>query len=454
MKRYINIQGDPNEKKSLLDRSRSRSKYESIDSSSSNSDTAAAFLRKTTKFWVLPSNIHTVKKTILDKLPEFRFDGLPSKTVEDSGTCTNSVYFDSARFSVYKKRLRQEDMSQLYRYRWYSSKPAVKGFMEQKIRYPGWRGESSIKQRFDLNPENLETYINHGPASIEEARNEDLASKMFSDIKSWDSDLSPSLRTTYRRTCYQTSHISPLRVSFDEDVHLTCLRGLTYENCLDPSKKINSHLVFKFPLGILEVKQAFKSFEEMEMLELPDWVINLQENGLIIEVEKFSKYLTGVSVMHVDVLDEIPSWLQSVKMFLDIEIAKQGQKWLSESTTKQYIQFDQDISDVPLPKKIEPRTFMANERTLLKWIRMSFLALTVGLALIGLNHEPITGTILASFGLVLCLRTYYVYQRRLELIKLGDLHLNWEDRWSPRLLILMLVVPVSAYIIIKIGELV
>ena len=63
MSRHINIQGDPSEKKSLVDRSRSRSKYNSIDSSShgsSTSDTAAEFLRKTTKFWVLPSNIHTV----------------------------------------------------------------------------------------------------------------------------------------------------------------------------------------------------------------------------------------------------------------------------------------------------------------------------------------------------------------------------------------------------------
>jgi len=219
-----------------------------------------------------------------------------------------------------------------------------------------------------------------------------------------------------------------------------------YEDCLDPSCRVDKHLVFDFPMGVLEVKQAFTSYQEMERLRLPVWVEDMRASGLVIEVEKFSKYLTGIAIMHVDVLDEIPSWLKSVKMFLDIEVARAGKDlFLADSRNYGYLKFEEDLSDVPLPTRIEPRTFMANERTMLKWSRMSFLALSVGLALVGFKHEPISGSILAFFGLLLLCRCYYMYNIRLKLIKNGDVHGDWSDDISSHVLMGMLIVPATIY---------
>jgi len=445
-----------NESTSLLGKQndeRSRTpemKYESLYVESAQ-DTQT-FLRKTTKFWVLPSKTVQVKNRVLDNLPEYRCDGKQTTSVANSGSWVNSVYFDSSRLKVYKKRLRQEELSQLYRYRWYSDKKAVKGFMEQKIRRPGWRGESSLKKRFDLPPSDLKKYMDAGPRSIESVRHVELANTMFTDVKSWDSSLSPTLRTTYRRTVFQEYDGAKLRVSFDEELKLTSLKDVDYESCLDPNSKVDKHLIFDFPMGVLEVKQAFKTYDEFEALELPSWVTELREEGLIIEVEKFSKYLTGISIMHVDVLDEIPSWLKSVKMFLDIEVARMGRDTLSDSKSVDYMAVDENLSDVPLPKRVEPRIYMANERTMLKWVRMSFLGVSVGLALVGFNHEPVAGSILAILGLILLCRAYWIYDRRLKFIRSGDIHGKWVDEISTHLLMAMLVVPATIYLCRQVYE--
>jgi len=441
-----------NESTSLLnrgdDRSRTPENYASlvIDSGEAGRIQPGTFQRKTTKFWVLPSNIMKVKNQILDHLPEYRFDGKQTSSVANSGSWINSVYFDSAKFKVYKKRLRQEDMSHLYRYRWYDNAPAMKGFMEQKIRRPGWRGESSIKQRFDLPSSDLKKFILEGPRGINGVRQNEIANTMFTDVKSWNSDLHPSLRTTYRRTVFQKHRDAPLRVSFDEGLKLTSLNGRSYQDCLDPSAKIDKTVIFDFPLAILEVKQAFKTSEEFDNLEIPDWVKEIQDAGLAIEVEKFSKYLTGVAIMHVDVLDEIPSWLKAVQMFLDIEVARAGKDMISDSKSVGYMAVDENLSDVPLPKRVEPRIYMANERTMLKWTRMSFLGLVVGLALMGAQHEPISGAVLAILGIFLLCRAYYVYGRRLQNIKDGNIHGKWVDEISTHLLMAMLIIPAVIYV--------
>merc|ERR1719204_715173 len=442
-----------NERSSLLgnrrtnNRSRTPENYSSTTLRiQSDGEAHAEFLRKTTKFWVLPSNILEVKNRVLDKMPEYRFDGKPTTSVANSGSWVNSVYFDSRKFKVYRKRLRQEDMSQLYRYRWYSNRPATTGYTEQKIRRPGWRGESSIKQRFKLNPRDLKKFVLEGPRSIEEIRQNELANKMFTDVKSWNSDLEPSLRTTYRRTVFQREEGASLRISFDEELKLTNLEKQSYSDCLNPTKQFDPHLVFDFPMSILEVKQAFNDFEEFDTLELPPWIKEMRDSGLIIEVEKFSKYLTGISIMHVDVLHEIPSWLKSVKMFLDIEVARGGKSLMSDSKAISYMRVDENLSDVPLPTRVEPRIFMANERTMLKWVRMSFLGLTVGLALMGFGHEPISGSILSFFGLILLCRAYWIYVKRLRFIKSGDIHGQWTDEISTHILMAMLVIPATIYL--------
>eukprot|EP00494_Astrolonche_serrata_P003616 UN03623 len=50
--------------------------------------------------------------------------------------------------------------------------------------------------------------------------------------------------------------------------------------------------------------------------------------------------------MHLDILDEIPSWLTAIKMFMDTEVARQGRSLYLEIVPGSFA-FDNALSDVP-----------------------------------------------------------------------------------------------------------
>lgn len=140
---------------------------------------ADTFLRKTIKYWVLPSNIVAVKRRVLNHIPEWRYDNKQSPSIEESGSTSNSVYFDTSDFAMYDKRIMQQDRSMLFRYRWYSNKKCKNGFMEQKVRNPRWRGQPSVKQRFALNPYLVKQFIKKGVNSIpKDVRNLEFVHEM------------------------------------------------------------------------------------------------------------------------------------------------------------------------------------------------------------------------------------------------------------------------------------
>eukprot|EP01084_Bolivina_argentea_P077352 140285_1 len=85
------------------------------------------FLRKTFKYWVLPSNFTAVKRRIIRHIPEWRFDGQISPSLEQSGSFCESVYWDTDKLALYEKRILQIDSSMLFRYRWYSKKRCKMG---------------------------------------------------------------------------------------------------------------------------------------------------------------------------------------------------------------------------------------------------------------------------------------------------------------------------------------
>eukprot|EP01083_Nonionella_stella_P043063 116210_1 len=73
-----------------------------------------------------------------------------------------SVYFDTEDLALYKTRLLQMDYSMLFRYRMYGKNiKDGKGFMEQKIRKPQWRCQSSIKRRFPMRADQLPRYLRY-----------------------------------------------------------------------------------------------------------------------------------------------------------------------------------------------------------------------------------------------------------------------------------------------------
>ncbi|ETO33541.1 hypothetical protein RFI_03564 [Reticulomyxa filosa] len=145
----------------------------------------------------------------------------------------------------------------------------------------------------------------------------------------------------------------------------------------------------------------------MKELTLPDWILDMQQAGLIIEVERFSKFCTGAAMVNLHVsIRRVPSWVAAIKTVLEIELASKGKDWAEvEKIPQQEIVAEKSATRT---QQIEPREYMSNERTLLKWVRMCFLALFVGMALLGFQHEPVTGVLLTAASLIVLFRAYFV----------------------------------------------
>lgn len=272
---------------------------------------------------------------------------------------------------------------------------------------------------------------------------------IYRDLKEWNASIHHSLRTTYRRTVFQEHNGSEVRMSFDEDIKLTDIKNLTWDEAIDPTIVVPEYKVFHFPLGILEVKLAFEKFEEIDYLEIPDWIIAMQNSGLIIEVEKFSKYCTGAAIMNLNRITRVPSWIAAVKTLMEIELARKGREWFgAEKLPKWVIE-----ANIKVPERVEPREFMANERTLLKWVRMCFLALFVGLSLLSFEsiYEPITGILLTIFSLMILFRAYYMYRIRLKMLLARNFDTPFYDPYGPHMIVFLFVVPTITYLAFALG---
>ena len=267
------------------------------------------------------------------------------------------------------------------------------------------------------------------------------------DTTKWGGKFKHTLRTEYRRTVYQENNGASVRMSFDEDVSLKDISSLTFEEALDPSVPVPSYKTFCFPLGILEVKLAFESFDEIDDLEMPSWVYAMQNAGFIIQVDKFSKYCTGISVMKLGKIHRVPSWIAAVKTLMEVELARKGQEWFGMDKLPKW-EIEENIT---IPTRVEPREFMANERTLLKWVRMCFLALFVGLGLLGFQYEPVTGSVLIIFSLIILFRSYWMYHIRLNMLKERNFQDPFHDNWGPPLLVALFVLPTLTYLAYRLG---
>eukprot|EP01084_Bolivina_argentea_P269301 457653_1 len=410
------------------------------------------FLRKTMKFWVLPQNFIAVKQRILRHIPEWRYDGKISPSLAESGNFCESIYWDTDELALYNKRILQKDGSMLFRYRWYGNGKCKMGFMEQKIRRESWRGEASIKQRFQLDPKRVCSFLKHGDKEV--PLKLPFIKSMYQDIKSWKLPFKQTICTEYRRTSYQENNGAEVRMSFDEDVTLKDISGLTWNEALDPKAYtliLPTNKMFKFPLGILEVKLAFETFEEIDSLELPKWVEAMINGNFIIQIDKFSKYCTGVAVMNISKIYRVPSWVKSVKKLMEIEFAEKGQEWLGVNRDKK--EWKQLKDNLTYPRRTEPREFLANERTFIKWVRMCFLTLFVGFGLLGFSLEPVSGIVFIIISMIVLLRAYYMYRLRMKCIKYKEVGNAYPfyDPFGPHLLMALFVIPTLIYLVRVLG---
>lgn len=405
------------------------------------------FERETTKFWVLPSNCVEVKRTISKHLPEWRFDGKVSPSIAESGSWVSSIYFDTSKWELYRARLMRTDTSMLFRWRWYSKRnPGVIGFMEQKIRRPSWRGEYSVKKRFHLRRDLCMDYLWRGRKCLEdecrEGQQEQFAVEMYEDIWNWGLGFHPKIRTTYRRTVFQQYLEAPVRASFDEDMILSTVNN--FKQGLEMDVDDTSGDSFVFPIGVLEVKLAFdsKTRNRNEVLLLPDWCLSLIQQGLITQVPKFSKYITGVAMLRNSEIDIVPSWLKDTQDMIGIEVTKRGMEIMGSLEPSTLV--------LPGLLETEPRIFMANERTYLKWARICFIVLFLGMGMVGTGIEPTLGLVMIVCSFIILLRAYYTFTTRMKMIKDDEFNkFPFHDRYNPHFLMILFVIPACVMIIKK-----
>jgi hypothetical protein len=141
---------------------------------------------------------------------------------------------------------------------------------------------------------------------------------------------------------------------------------------------------------------------------VPDWVEPLLRHGALRPAVKFSKYLTGCAQLLPDSIDSIPSWMPELQYAASRALAVPGMESLAAGTdlgrgaalshngSSDPLAFCEPAGpDAATPAgggkrlidrsyRCEPKTFMANERTFLSWMRSLLPIGAVGLALLRL----------------------------------------------------------------------
>lgn len=114
-------------------------------------------------------------------------------------------------------------------------------------------------------------------------------------------DLRPCVRSTYLRVAFQSSNSNALRLTVDRNVTLIDERPTPPGSwCLSDDAVISTSMIARVPFSVFEIKLAGR--------EMPDSMLNLIENGVIIEAAKFSKFLTGAAAFCKGQVPTLPYW--------------------------------------------------------------------------------------------------------------------------------------------------
>jgi len=150
--------------------------------------------------------------------------------------------------------------------------------------------------KFDLQGE-LKKLREKGKKEEEISEWYSLASEIVQQISS--KQLIPTMRTQYMRVAFQIPFDATVRVSLD--TNLTMINERTKETLngtrwyRDPNVDVPLNEITRFPHAVLEVKLQVKQGNES-----PQWVTDLINSGMLMEVHKFSKFIHGCAVLLPD----------------------------------------------------------------------------------------------------------------------------------------------------------
>ena len=276
------------------------------------------FIRSTTKYWVDIENVSTVKYFILEHLPVLLQKNMSGDT---DSQLTNSIYFDNETMELYHSRLRKEFSAKALRFRWYGEGDPDIVFIERKRRKMDDNDES-VKERFSISPKEVNDLMN-GKFNIKKHMDKmreinpsitksELSNfcKLAKDVKMLinDKDVKPVLQTQCTRTSFQESSTSEIRISMDTNLCMMIKDERTTPNKekwhITNLPDNSSNYITRVPYAILELKLQID-----DETNIPDWVNDLLDSGLLHKFEHFSKYIHGCSMLIQDKVSELPYWL-------------------------------------------------------------------------------------------------------------------------------------------------
>ncbi len=107
------------------------------------------------------------------------------------------------------------------------------------------------------------------------------------------------------------------------------------------------------------------------------------------------------------------------------------------------------LARVFTPMKVDPRAYMANERTLLAWLQMAALMAAAATGALSLGDTPemrLTGALLAVPGICFTVSALITYYRRLRCLD-NRVSVEVEDQRGPSLMLLLLSIGVPSQVL-------
>lgn len=114
-----------------------------------------------------------------------------------------------------------------------------------------------------------------------------------------------------------------------------------------------------------------------------------------------------------------------------------------------------NIVQIKRPKtavvRVEPKTFFANERTLLQWLNTSVLLSTISITLLNFSNSYgfASGVIMAPVAIFFILYSFYIYLKRAEAL-INKEPINYTDKVGPGVLVITLTFALSTVVLLNI----
>eukprot|EP00605_Chrysophyceae_sp_TOSAG23-4_P000702 GSChrysophyteH1.ASY1.ANO1.786.1 assembled CDS len=437
---------------------------------------AQNFVRSTRKYWVHTEDVSKVKYQILQHLPVFLQKDETGEVMSVDSQLTNSVYLDNYAMELYHGRLDKTPGAIALRFRWYGTRQPRKVFIERKTHREGWTGDISVKERFMVNEEQVLPLL-RGDFNVQEQAQamRDLG-KSDEQVEEWlvladeicdaivSKQLLPVMRTQYMRTAFQVPFDATVRISLDTNLSMIVDRTKETANMSawyrDPSNPVPLNEITRFPHAVLEVKLQLEGEGQT-----PEWFIH------------------GCAVLLPEEVQGVPYWIDDTRQIL--RSPKRGANLIynhllphdSEGNSKIALAVLHDRGDsFMLPnecmrcdwareedrpahitqQKVEPKLFLANERTFIKWLHMAVVMSSLSVGVLAFTNATSEAQdyamLLMPIALLFIIYALSTFLWRMEQIK-SRADERWDDPLGPVLLTSMLILALVTQYVLKLREL-